>query len=354
MERSRRNQQSEDKRSTSLLIQQLAAARERKLQGYSTAKSNMNQLGDSEQDSADSDVSDEGVDAAESPTASYSIPPGNKGHVMYTQRSRLFGRTQQKAATSNTAPDSDEVDDLADMIQGFGLSAPTSAAEPKQQQKQYLFPSSCSKVSTNSNGNTYTHSSNVSSTHRQLNKQPGTTAVDLTDSDEASSDDCSPTAAAPTANSAAASATHDGSGEDDDNSYTTHIPCSRKPAAAAAPAAAAGPHQQSSNSRGNTAHYCGASSDDDSCDEAAPASSQHITSNRYGSKPSSKPNSSSSSGDGDSSIRSYMEKKPAAAAVEPAEGSLVLEGGFCIDAKVAGKLYPHQVHGVKWLWSLHK
>lgn len=40
----------------------------------------------------------------------------------------------------------------------------------------------------------------------------------------------------------------------------------------------------------------------------------------------------------------------AAAAAQP----FVLDGGFRMDGPVANKLYPHQVHGVKWLWSLHR
>ena len=28
-------------------------------------------------------------------------------------------------------------------------------------------------------------------------------------------------------------------------------------------------------------------------------------------------------------------------------------GEFRLDGKVASKLYPHQVDGVKWLWNLH-
>jgi hypothetical protein len=40
----------------------------------------------------------------------------------------------------------------------------------------------------------------------------------------------------------------------------------------------------------------------------------------------------------------------AAAAAEP----LVYDGGFRLDGAVARKLYPHQLHGVKWLWSLHR
>ncbi|WIA32835.1 hypothetical protein OEZ86_006013 [Tetradesmus obliquus] len=48
------------------------------------------------------------------------------------------------------------------------------------------------------------------------------------------------------------------------------------------------------------------------------------------------------------------QQQPDAAAAAASAGSLVLEGGFCLEAKVAAKLYPHQVHGVKWLWSLHR
>lgn len=33
---------------------------------------------------------------------------------------------------------------------------------------------------------------------------------------------------------------------------------------------------------------------------------------------------------------------------------LVLEGGFVLDGSIARKLYPHQIHGVQWLWSLHR
>jgi hypothetical protein len=33
---------------------------------------------------------------------------------------------------------------------------------------------------------------------------------------------------------------------------------------------------------------------------------------------------------------------------------LVLSGGFALDGAVARKLYPHQIHGVQWLWSLHR
>ncbi|PNH04078.1 DNA excision repair protein ERCC-6-like, partial [Tetrabaena socialis] len=48
---------------------------------------------------------------------------------------------------------------------------------------------------------------------------------------------------------------------------------------------------------------------------------------------------------------------PAAAAAAPEPDSLVLSGArkpFVLAAAVARKLYPHQVHGVKWLWSLQE
>ena len=33
---------------------------------------------------------------------------------------------------------------------------------------------------------------------------------------------------------------------------------------------------------------------------------------------------------------------------------LGVRGEFRLEGKVASKLYPHQIEGVKWLWSLHQ
>jgi SNF2 family DNA or RNA helicase len=33
---------------------------------------------------------------------------------------------------------------------------------------------------------------------------------------------------------------------------------------------------------------------------------------------------------------------------------MVMDGGFRLAGGVAGRLYPHQVAGVTWLWSLHR
>ncbi|KAI8470944.1 MAG: P-loop containing nucleoside triphosphate hydrolase protein [Monoraphidium minutum] len=43
----------------------------------------------------------------------------------------------------------------------------------------------------------------------------------------------------------------------------------------------------------------------------------------------------------------------AEAASEAAAEDLVIEGGFRLPGRVAAKLYPHQLSGVAWLWSLH-
>jgi hypothetical protein len=61
---------------------------------------------------------------------------------------------------------------------------------------------------------------------------------------------------------------------------------------------------------------------------------------------------SASSSGSDQAIGSSSQQAGSSRAA-PAALPLALDGGFVLDGAVARKLYPHQIQGVKWLWSLH-
>lgn len=273
MDRTRRHKP-EDKVRTYQLIQQVAAQRERKLQGTSsTAHSTLG-----------TDVAAASSIPLPSSFDEEDIQVSTDAAPSSKPRSRLVRQDKAKqpapAAAENHA---EEVDGLAGLLQGVGLSknASTGARQPAQQQR-------CASHSKSR------HDSNTSNNSSE-------DAIEDEDSDStAGGNSATAGAAAPTQPRPRAGA-----------------PASRRPATQAVTLS----DEDLDDSAADVASVD--SADSDSSDVAARSSTQQ-------------PGTEGSAA--------------TAAAAEP----LVLDCGFKLEGTVARKLYPHQIHGVKWLWSLHR
>lgn len=262
---------------TSQLIQQLAAQRERKLQG-STAHS--------------STPADE-VAAASSIPLPGSFDEEDTAHTPAGKpRSRLVRQDRAKQQTPHQTHGSGvgDVDGLADLLQGVGLSSNidsnNNACHPAQQQQKQ-----------GSNGGS-------------------SSGEDVIEDEEVDSDGSSPAAAT--------------------QRRRTAGPASSSRTSAAAHTAVPDSDQKASNTAEQEDVASVDSAADSDGDEAAAGSSsaQQQQQQRHQ----------------DTAGTSSSSTATAAPAAEP----MVLEGGFRLDGAVARKLYPHQIQGVKWLWSLHR
>lgn len=361
MERGRRSQQSDDRRGTSLLIQQLAAARERKLQGISSSRSRaVDLLVDSETEERSSEGSaSDGFQESGSPTASATTDARISG-LPLPQHSRLVRRDKQQASASDAAS-TDAVGDLSGMLQGMDLAA-SSRAEQEQRQDEYRFPSSRLDDSISSN-NLHKRSGGVWQTGSSSGPQQH--AVDVLHQQN-----LSVAGSAIVSNSrhgaapAVAADSSTSTDEDDDDSYLTHIQRSKTSAAAASGSCAGGnssnsfSKQQTSSSTHPQHPTAVVSSSGDDGGTDSDGNDVTLSNTRSLGPRSSIPSSSSSTNSSrrpsSNGIRPYLDQQQPSAPARPAEGSLLLEGGFCLDGKIASKLYSHQIQGVTWLWSLHR
>lgn len=262
MDRTRRDKP-EDKQRTSELIQQLAAQRERKLQGISSSLGHSTTATEVAAASSIPLPSSFDEDELQSPAQADGAATGKP-------RSRLVRQDKARQTSTAAGLGADEVDGLADLLQGVGLSG--SAVPPSAQQQQ--------------------RQAQGSSRHDSNNSSSQEDAIEGDDDPEFQSS----TAAAQRRRTAGTS--------------------SSRSATQAAP-----PADEHSESEHDLASVDSADSDADSTGGASSNTQQQ---DRGGSS--------------------------AAAAAEP----LVYDGGFKLDGAVARKLYPHQFHGVKWLWSLHR
>jgi hypothetical protein len=263
MDRSRRNAP-EDKTRTSQLIQQLAAQRERKLQGQ-PAHGAAGAAGDVAAASAVPLPGrfDEKEDLLATDSASASSKP--------LSRLVRWDKAGQQAGTT-AGVNADDVDGLASLMQGVGISSTSRQVptQPEQQQQRVI----------------------------GRNNHYDTDSEDAIEDDDFSSSAAGRAAAAPTQ--------HRGT---------------------------------SSSGRRRAAAQAASSDDDDDAegqDEVASIDTADSDSDR--------------SAAADSSSTTQQQGPTGATAGQP----LVYDGGFVLDGAVARKLYPHQIHGVQWLWSLHR
>lgn len=277
MDRTRRDRP-EDKVRTSQLIQQLAAQRERKLQAATASSSTAHSTDD--------------VVAASSIPLPGSFDEEDTAHTPAGKpRSRLVRQDRAKQQTPHQTHGSGvgDVDGLADLLQGVGLSSNSgsnsSAYQPAQQPPQ----------------------------QKQGSNGGSSSGEDAIKDEEVDSD----------GSSAAAAATQ--------HRRTAGPASSRRTPAAAHTPVPDSDHEVSDAAEQEDGVASVDSAADSDGDQAAASSS----------------NAQQQPAPGTSSSSSTATAAPAA---EP----LVLEGGFRLDGEVARKLYPHQIQGVKWLWSLHR
>uniref|UniRef100_A0A383VXK8 Uncharacterized protein n=1 Tax=Tetradesmus obliquus TaxID=3088 RepID=A0A383VXK8_TETOB len=350
MDRSRRERnQSDDKQNTSQLIQQLAAQRQRKLDAAAarphsaSAQAALLPLPDSDSDHYD----DEAQQQRSSSTAAGQAGSGKQG------RSRLIRRDAAASQQQQQEQLEDETDELAGMLQGFGLSSSTnsssnaSRADVTSRQPAAAAASSIGSTTADRGRKAAPHldlsaaSSDSESDSIDASEVEGAAAAaaaaaasdseeaDATEDDDAASDDETDEIE----DASSKDSNSNSSNGDDDDEELAVVPRSRKPLQTTV--------QPAATAAGRAVHRTSAAA-------AAAASSSDEASG-------SDDDASASSGSGADDAEETAQQQPdAAAAAAASAGSLVLEGGFCLEAKVAAKLYPHQVHGVKWLWSLHR
>lgn len=264
---------------TSQLIQQLAAQRERKLQAATASSSTAHSTDD--------------VVAASSIPLPGSFDEEDTAHTPAGKpRSRLVRQDRAKQQTPHQTHGSGvgDVDGLADLLQGVGLSSNSgsnsSAYQPAQQPPQ----------------------------QKQGSNGGSSSGEDAIKDEEVDSDGSSAAAAAAT-----------------QHRRTAGPASSRRTPAAAHTPVPDSDHEVSDAAEQEDGVASVDSAADSDGDQAAASSS----------------NAQQQPAPGTSSSSSTATAAPAA---EP----LVLEGGFRLDGEVARKLYPHQIQGVKWLWSLHR
>ncbi|KAF6255378.1 P-loop containing nucleoside triphosphate hydrolase protein [Scenedesmus sp. NREL 46B-D3] len=347
MDRSRRQRhQSEDKQSTSLLIQQLAEQRQRRLDAAAcrphSASAHAAAL---ELPASDSQQSD----GSAQQTLSAAAAAANQAGSSKQGRSRLV--RQDLAASATQQQGNEDVDDLAGMLKVFDLSSSSqSSGSSKASTGLQPTPSTAGATAGSSRSNAVT----VHGSKREQFQDPSVASSGVASSGASEGNDRQAAAAAGLSDSAAedasdvdqgssadatdeiddASSGNNSSSSEDDDEQLAAVLHSRRPLPAAVQPAAAGRAVQRPQAAAASPDDGGGSEDD------AQASISRLAAAHDHS--------------GREEAEGAAQQQSSAAAAAASAGALVLEGGFCLDSKVACKLYPHQVQGVKWLWGLHR
>lgn len=246
-------------------------------------------------------------------------------------RSRLCRRDQ---ATCQQGSGTD-LDELADMMQGFDLSGKGSSRGSS---------AACAAAQSASSAACNSSSSGSQASHQQQHKQ----VVDLSTTSHGTGSDAA---------DGTIEQVEDASSSNDEEPLA-YVPRGRKPPATAAamrtPATPAVPSESESDEDDDDGDYYKRAATRFVDAEAAESAAEEDSGDETEATGEEEDDEDASGSSNCSSHGRQQQQQAVKAAAEASAGGLVLEGGFCLDAKVASKLYPHQVEGVKWLWSLHR